>query len=184
MTKANHARRCRRPIAFLACSLLSVFILLPGTGCSGDKPEPTSTKVVETNADPNVFTMQNPNQFALTSVQVRKVSDEVHVNCAITPDVNLSVPVVSLGGGMVVEIKSKLGDYVKKGQVLLLINSPDLTGAFRTTRSSKPTRSWPRSNWRGRSFSMTRAPSRRLIWKPLRTLMPRPMWICKLPSPM
>jgi cobalt-zinc-cadmium efflux system membrane fusion protein len=130
MTKANHARRCRRHIAFLVCSLLSLSVLLLAAGCSGDKPEPSSTKVVETNADPNVFTMQNPNQFALTSVQVRKVSDEVHVNCAITPDVNLSVPVVSLGGGMVVEIKSKLGDYVKKGQVLLLINSPDLSGAF------------------------------------------------------
>jgi len=99
-------------------------------GCSGDKPEPSSAKVVETNADPNVFAMENPDQFALTSVQVRKVSDEVHVNCAITPDVNLSVPVVSLGGGMVVEIKAKLGDSVRKGQVLLLINSPDLTGAF------------------------------------------------------
>jgi len=130
MKNDTHARRCRRQIAFLACSLLSVSILLLAAGCSGDKPEPSSTKVVETNADPNVFTMQNPNQFALTSVQVRKVSDEVHVNCAITPDVNLSVPVVSLGGGMVVEIKSKLGDYVKKGQVLLLINSPDLTSAF------------------------------------------------------
>ena len=52
------------------------------------------------------------------------------MNCAVTPDVNLSVPVVSLGGGRVVDIKVKLGDAVKKGEVLLLINSPDLSGAF------------------------------------------------------
>jgi cobalt-zinc-cadmium efflux system membrane fusion protein len=137
MKKHSHARLSRRQIAFLACSFLSLSILLLAAGCSGDKPDPSSSKVVETNADPDVFTMQNANQFALSSVQVRKVSDEVHVNCAITPDVNLSVPVVSLGGGMVVEIKSKLGDSVQKGQVLLLINSPDLSGAFSDYQKAK-----------------------------------------------
>ncbi len=71
MKKANHARRCRRPIAFFASSFLSLFLLLMAAGCSGDKPEPSSAKVVETNADPNVFAMENPDQFALTSVQVR-----------------------------------------------------------------------------------------------------------------
>jgi cobalt-zinc-cadmium efflux system membrane fusion protein len=35
-----------------------------------------------------------------------------------------------MGSGRVVEIKAKLGDYVLKGQVLLLINSPDLSAAF------------------------------------------------------
>ena len=57
MKKHNHARRCRRPIAFLVSSLLSLFLLVLAAGCSGDKPEPTSAKVVETNADPNVFAM-------------------------------------------------------------------------------------------------------------------------------
>jgi cobalt-zinc-cadmium efflux system membrane fusion protein len=91
---------------------------------------PPSAGVVETNADPNVFAMEHPEQFPLTAGQVRKVRDEIHVNGVIAPDVNRSVPVVSLGGGRVVEIKAKLGDYVQKGQVLLLINSPDLSGAF------------------------------------------------------
>jgi cobalt-zinc-cadmium efflux system membrane fusion protein len=54
----------------------------------------------------------------------------MRANGVIAPDINREVPVVSLGGGRVVEIKAKLGDSVKKGQVLLLINSPDLTGAF------------------------------------------------------
>jgi cobalt-zinc-cadmium efflux system membrane fusion protein len=98
--------------------------------CSNTKAEPSAGTVVETNTDPNVFTMQNPGQFPLTSVEVRKVTDEIHVNGVIAPDVNRSVPVVSLGGGRVVEIKAKLGDYVQKGQVLLLINSPDLSAAF------------------------------------------------------
>jgi cobalt-zinc-cadmium efflux system membrane fusion protein len=107
--------------------LMAVAVL---AACSNTKAEPSAGTVVETNTDPNVFTMQNPGQFPLTSVEVRKVTDEIHVNGVIAPDVNRSVPVVSLGGGRVVEIKAKLGDYVQKGQVLLLINSPDLSAAF------------------------------------------------------
>src|SRR5271165_3504730 len=99
------------------------------SACSKTKAEPSAGTVVETNADPNVFTMQNPEQFPLTAVEIRKVSDEIHVNGVIAPDVNRSVPVVSLGGGRVVEIKAKLGEYVQKGRALLLINSPDLSGA-------------------------------------------------------
>jgi len=100
------------------------------SACSNTKAEPSAGKVEETNTDPNVFTMKDPGQFPLTAVEIRKVSDEIHVNGVIAPDVNRSIPVVSLGGGRVVEIKAKLGDYVQKGQVLLLINSPDLSAAF------------------------------------------------------
>jgi len=85
--------------ARIGCSLLLLAIASVSLGCSGSKAEPPATKVVETNTDPDVFTMQDPSQFSLTAAQARKVSDEVHVNCSVTPDVNRSVPVVSLGGG-------------------------------------------------------------------------------------
>ena len=112
---------CRVVLAMIVAAALS--------GCARSKVDPSETKV-ETNTDPNVFTLQHPEQFPLVEVQVRKVTDELHVNGVIAPDVNRSVPVVSLGGGRVVEIKAKLGDYVQKGQTLLLINSPDLSQAF------------------------------------------------------
>ncbi len=125
----NHINRRRGALA--GCGLLlPLFLATLFPSCSHTKAEPSAGGVVETNTDPNVFTMKNPGQFPLTTVQVRKVSDELHVNGVIAPDVNRSVPVVSLGGGRVVEIKAKLGDYVQKGQVLLLINSPDLSAAF------------------------------------------------------
>ncbi|MGB9253646.1 MAG: hypothetical protein WCC25_02300, partial [Candidatus Korobacteraceae bacterium] len=115
MKKHNHGRHV---LALLGCSLVVSLAL----GCSSEKGQPLSDKVVETNVDPDVVTMQNPGQFQLMPVQVRKVSDEVHVNCVVSPDVNRSIPVVSLGGGRVVEISAKLGDYVTKGQPLLMIN--------------------------------------------------------------
>src|SRR5664280_858142 len=80
------------------------------SACSKTKAEPSAGAVVETNTDRNVFTMQKPRQVALATVEVRRVSDGIHLNGVIAPDVNRSVPVVSLGGGRVVEIKAKLGD--------------------------------------------------------------------------
>src|ERR1035441_493047 len=100
------------------------------SACSKTTAEPAAKAVVETNSDPDVFTLQNAGQFPLAKVEVRKVSDEIHLNGVIAPDVNRSVPVVSLGGGRVVEIKAKLGDSVRKGQTLLLIDSPDVSQAF------------------------------------------------------
>jgi cobalt-zinc-cadmium efflux system membrane fusion protein len=120
----------RRILRMRTGVFLSIFMaLLVPLGCSRSKSEAAETKV-EANTDPNVFSVENADQFPLVDVQLRKVTDELHLNGVIAPDVNRSVPVVSLGGGRVVEIKARLGDVVKKGQTLLLINSPDLSQAF------------------------------------------------------
>src|SRR5271157_1807802 len=132
--RLSQRRRAHACIAGLLPLLLAA-ALFPA--CSKTKAEPSAGTVVVTNTDPNVFTMQDPGQFPLAEVEVRKVNDEVYVNGVIAPDVNRSVPVVSLGGGRVVEIKAKLGDYVQKGQVLLLINSPDLSSAFTDYQKAK-----------------------------------------------
>jgi membrane fusion protein, heavy metal efflux system len=112
-------------------TVLICLILVAGlSGCTRSKTDPSANTKVEANTDPNVFTLPHPEQFPLVEVELRKVTDELHVNGVIAPDVNRSVPVVSLGGGRVVEIKAKLGDSVRKGQTLLLIDSPDLSQAF------------------------------------------------------
>ncbi len=118
--------RVRRCLGKFAIALVLVSVAV---GCSRSKGDPGET-TLETNSDPNVFTLQHPEQFPLVEVQLRKVTDEVHVNGVIAPDISRSIPVVSLGGGRVVEIKAKLGDNVRKGETLLLINSPDLSQAF------------------------------------------------------
>jgi cobalt-zinc-cadmium efflux system membrane fusion protein len=123
-TPRNACVLFRISTALLALAAFGVLV-----GCSEKKPAPADTKV-ETNSDPNVFRLEHPEQFPLVEVQLRKVTDELHVNGVIAPDVNRTVPVVSLGGGRVVDIKAKLGDVVKKGQTLLLINSPDISQAF------------------------------------------------------
>jgi len=96
-------------------------------GSSADHPPPVT---VEKAPDLTLVEAADPEQFPLTTVEQRPTYDELKVNGVVTPDVNRSVPVLSLAGGRVVEIRAKLGDDVTKGQVLLRINSPDVSQAF------------------------------------------------------
>ena len=50
----------------------------------------------------------------------------------VQPDIARAVPVISLASGRVVEIKARLGDSVKKGQLLLRVRSSDVSGAYQT----------------------------------------------------
>jgi cobalt-zinc-cadmium efflux system membrane fusion protein len=120
----------KHAVAWRLSAMMLLSLSIGGlAACSHTKAEPSDGKVVETNTNPNIFTMKEPGKFHVGPVQVREVYDEMRANGVISPDITRAVPVVSLGGGRVVEIKAKLGDYVKKGDVLLLINSPDLTQA-------------------------------------------------------
>lgn len=104
--------------AFESCS--------PSSSASG--PEPAVK--VEPAPDASSFAVDRPEQFPLVTVEQRKWSDELRVNGVVAPDVNRAVPVLSLAGGRAVDVRARLGDDVSKGQVLLLINSPDVAMAF------------------------------------------------------
>jgi cobalt-zinc-cadmium efflux system membrane fusion protein len=114
----------------LSMVLISFTFVAVMFGCARSKSDLNADTRIEANTDPNVFSLPHPEQFPVVEVELRKVTDELHVNGVIAPDVNRSVPVVSLGGGRVVGIKAKLGDSVRRGQTLLLIDSPDLSQAF------------------------------------------------------
>jgi membrane fusion protein, heavy metal efflux system len=50
----------------------------------------------------------------------------------VNPDIARAVPVISLAAGRVVEIDARLGDEVKKGQLLLRVRSNDVSGLYQT----------------------------------------------------
>jgi len=58
------------------------------------------------------------------------VATEVNATGSVNPDVSREVPVISLANGRVVDIKARLGDDVKKGQLLFRVQSPDVSTAF------------------------------------------------------
>jgi membrane fusion protein, heavy metal efflux system len=85
---------------------------------------------VENAADPNIFQVEHPEKFPLTTAVEHVATSQLTVTATVNPDVSRTVPVVSLAAGRVVEIKARLGDTVKKGQVLLRVQSADISGAF------------------------------------------------------
>ena len=68
---------------------------------------------------------------------MRSLPTAITANGTVSPDVNRTIHVTSLGGGRVVDLKVKLGDNVQKGQTLLVISSPDLSSAMSDYEKAK-----------------------------------------------
>jgi cobalt-zinc-cadmium efflux system membrane fusion protein len=90
---------------------------------------PPSPQVVQTG-DMSLVSVDKPDQFPVIATEQREAAAELKVTGAIFPDVSREIPVISLANGRVVDIKARLDDFVKKGDLLLKVQSPDVTGAF------------------------------------------------------
>jgi len=111
-----------------AALVLCLALLAVSLACSSDtKGVPTKQEIT---VDPNLLTIDHPELFQTVKVETRDLPTELRANGTVQPDVNKTIHVTSLGSGRVVDLKARLGDYVKKGQVLLVISSPDLAGAM------------------------------------------------------
>jgi len=120
----------RKRIATLALFLaLGLFEI----GCNGksnpqaEAPPPLKVERVE---DRNVFQVDRPERFQLTQAVAHVATSQLRVTGTVNPDISRNVPVISLATGRVVEISARLGDTVKKGQLLLRVQSADISGAF------------------------------------------------------
>lgn len=109
--------------------------LVVGLACSKDTPAAASKALV--TLDPDVFEAERPDLFKTATAVTRALPTIVTANGVISPDVNRTIHVTSLGSGRVVDLKVKLGDTVQKGQTLLVISSPDLSGAFADYEKAK-----------------------------------------------
>jgi cobalt-zinc-cadmium efflux system membrane fusion protein len=127
----------RREFAMLAFSLA---FSVCGTGCSGDKSNPQAEAPpplkVEQVQDRNVFQVDRPERFQLVQATEHIASPQLKVTGTVNPDISRAVPVISLATGRIVEIDARLGDTVKKGQLLLKVQSADISGAFSDYQSA------------------------------------------------
>ena len=104
------------------------------TGCKGKESgdtAPPPAKVVEVT-DMNLITIdsKDANQFPQVQADQVEAASELSATGAVAPDIAREVPVISLANGRVVDIKARLDDNVKKGQLLFSVQSPDVTNAF------------------------------------------------------
>jgi membrane fusion protein, heavy metal efflux system len=105
-----------------------LFLLGCGNQTKVDAKAP-DTKIVEA-PDVNVVAIPHPERFPMASVVLRRSANELSANGVVAPDVSRTVPVNSLTGGRVVDVRVRLGDDVQKGQVLLTMRSPDMSAAI------------------------------------------------------
>jgi membrane fusion protein, heavy metal efflux system len=119
---------------FIFSATLCLFLGFVLTGCGqtkGDtKAEAPPPAVVENETDTSNFKVDHPEKFPLVTAVEHKAAPALNVTGVVTPDIARAVPVISLASGKVVEVKARLGDEVKKGQLLLRVRSNDVSGAY------------------------------------------------------
>jgi cobalt-zinc-cadmium efflux system membrane fusion protein len=91
---------------------------------------------VEREQDSTGFQVDHPDQFPLVTVGERKAAPELTVTGVVSPDVARTVPAISLASGRAVEIKVRLGDTVKKGQLVMKVKSNDVSDVYSDYRQA------------------------------------------------
>jgi len=92
--------------------------------------------VTEPGFDTNNFKVDHPDRFPLTTAGEYVAAPELNVTGVVAPDVSRQLPVPSLASGRVVEVDTRLGDEVRKGQLLFKVRSTDIAGAYSDYRKA------------------------------------------------
>ncbi|MDR3765200.1 MAG: efflux RND transporter periplasmic adaptor subunit [Acidobacteriota bacterium] len=121
--------------------LAALVAALTWAGCKqhkdDDKAAAPQPAVVVPDTGAANFKVDHPEQFALVAAESYAASPELNVTGVVQPDIARAVPVVSLASGRVVEVHARLGDEVKKGQLLLKVRSNDVSGAFQNYQKAQ-----------------------------------------------
>jgi cobalt-zinc-cadmium efflux system membrane fusion protein len=112
------------------CLGVSLSLLHCGEGKADPKAEAPPPTQVEQAGDVNLVKVDHPDQFPLATVTTHQAAPALNVTGTVMPDITRNVPAISLASGRVVEIKARLGDVVKKGQLLMEVQSTDVSGGF------------------------------------------------------
>jgi len=99
----------------------------PKADLASEAPPPAE---VQREQNGSVIRVDHPEQFPLARAAEYKAVPALNVTGVVQPDIARAVPVISLAAGRVVEIKARLGDVVKKGQLLLRVRSTDVSSAY------------------------------------------------------
>jgi cobalt-zinc-cadmium efflux system membrane fusion protein len=120
--------------------LILTAALLTLAGCSGAHADPAAEAPPPTNVvsdlDLGLLSVDHPEHFPITAATALVTTLKLVVTGAVSPDISRNVPVISLASGRVVGIHARLGDTVKKGQLLLSIRSDDVAGGFSDYRKA------------------------------------------------
>jgi membrane fusion protein, heavy metal efflux system len=121
--------RLRSPIPGL-CLALALF----GASCKAPESDPIGgappTLRVEHVGQGGLFEVERPELFPVVRAVAHRARPALNVTGTVNPDVSRNVPVISLASGRVIEVRTRLGDTVTKGQLLMRVQSADIASAY------------------------------------------------------
>jgi cobalt-zinc-cadmium efflux system membrane fusion protein len=115
---------------------LGEFLASCGESKGDPKAEAPPPAKVEQEGDANLIQVAHPEQFPLATAVAHESRSQLTVTGTVNPDISRSVPVISIATGRVVEVHARLGDTVEKGQLLLRLQSADMSAAFSDYRKA------------------------------------------------
>jgi membrane fusion protein, heavy metal efflux system len=120
--------------------LMAMAATLCTAGCKSDKVKadaeaPPPAKVIS-GVDVSFFAVEHAERYPIATATAYQAPSQLFVTGTVIPDIARTVPVISLASGRVVDIRARLGDTVKKGQVLLRVRSDDISGGFDAYRKA------------------------------------------------
>ncbi len=126
-------------LQFLLCGGLA----LAAAGCGKEKKAdaaaeaPPANPVVEHVGDTGSVKVDHPEHFPVVEAGKYTAPAELNVTGSVMPDVSRAIPVISIASGRILEVHAKLGDTVTKGQLLMRVQSADISGAFSDYRQAQ-----------------------------------------------
>ncbi len=92
---------------------------------------------VETAEDANTVKVDHPDRFPLATAASYDSAPELTVTGVVTADISRTIPVISLAAGRIIEVHARLGDTVTKGQLLMKVQSADISSAYSDYQQAK-----------------------------------------------
>jgi cobalt-zinc-cadmium efflux system membrane fusion protein len=103
-------------------------------GCGGQKHDPAAQAPppaqVENEGGVSLITVDRPSRFPVATATEYRATSTLNVTGTVNPDISRQIPVISIASGRVVAIHTQIGASVKKGQLLMEVQSTDISNAF------------------------------------------------------
>jgi cobalt-zinc-cadmium efflux system membrane fusion protein len=103
-------------------------------GCGGQKHDPAAqappaVQVVE-GGGVSLISVDHPGRFSTVAATEFQATSTLNVTGTVNPDISRQIPVISIASGRVVAVHTLVGAYVQKGQLLMEVQSTDISNAF------------------------------------------------------
>ena len=132
-------------------ALVALFLLIALAACKKEEADPAAgvppPAKVTTAFDAAEFSVDRPDQYPMIAAVANRSTAKLAVTGTVNPDIDRTVPVISLASGRIVGIFARLGDPVKKGQVLLRLRSDDISGAFANYQMAVSDETLAKAQW-------------------------------------